>query len=408
MASIHTSRHSYPVQEIRAMENFYGGKRCCITKSINSVEWSHQLNAAAISSKLQWMLERNLRENRHPTHGAEVRENLVPLSVTYHKMVDKGATGLTLFPHEDVVAKTLEYELDVREWRLNEVNAGRGDPGRPSYISGYPAGSLSKTDPAIGPVLPCRLHMSARSPNPELILVQGTPPKIYPPDQCPGYGADDQFPIINTLLSIPFAILHQTPRLSALMPIDQYQAQMVNMATEIMFLYGWDPVVAAPISPSAVSVRAPPPCTIMERKATFQSMLPYLESVDRSGEGNGRRVRLRSLPPRTPSPHHSQLLAVAELPDGSFPGCTDKNTGIGVSAADSCLQVLDTAISDIDNSSGRDVSGEDLAETESTWGFIRGTVNEALMIRGCIDPAVYIQYADLERLKRTKVEDIRI
>lgn len=39
----------------------------------------------------------------------------------------------TLFLHEDVVAKTLQFERELMEWRSSEVQAGRGDPGRPSY-----------------------------------------------------------------------------------------------------------------------------------------------------------------------------------------------------------------------------------------------------------------------------------
>jgi hypothetical protein len=39
----------------------------------------------------------------------------------------------TLFLHEDIVVRTLAYERDLKQWRLDELEAGRGDPGRPSY-----------------------------------------------------------------------------------------------------------------------------------------------------------------------------------------------------------------------------------------------------------------------------------
>ena len=39
----------------------------------------------------------------------------------------------TLFLHEDTLTRTLSYEQDLLEWRINELNAGRPDPGRPSY-----------------------------------------------------------------------------------------------------------------------------------------------------------------------------------------------------------------------------------------------------------------------------------
>ena len=42
-------------------------------------------------------------------------------------------TFRTLFLHEDIIAKTLAYERDLKTYRLNEIQAGRGDPGRPTY-----------------------------------------------------------------------------------------------------------------------------------------------------------------------------------------------------------------------------------------------------------------------------------
>ena len=41
--------------------------------------------------------------------------------------------GLTLFLHEDTLARTHSYEQDLQRWRIAELEAGRGDPGRPSY-----------------------------------------------------------------------------------------------------------------------------------------------------------------------------------------------------------------------------------------------------------------------------------
>jgi hypothetical protein len=39
----------------------------------------------------------------------------------------------TLFLQEDVLARTLAYEQDLQEWRVAELEAGRADPGRPTY-----------------------------------------------------------------------------------------------------------------------------------------------------------------------------------------------------------------------------------------------------------------------------------
>ena len=47
--------------------------------------------------------------------------------------MDEKPPGLTLFLHEDTLARTLAYEQDLQRWRIAELEAGRGDPGRPSY-----------------------------------------------------------------------------------------------------------------------------------------------------------------------------------------------------------------------------------------------------------------------------------
>ena len=47
--------------------------------------------------------------------------------------MDEKPSGLTLFLHEDTLARTLAYEQDLQRWRIAELEAGRGDPGRPSY-----------------------------------------------------------------------------------------------------------------------------------------------------------------------------------------------------------------------------------------------------------------------------------
>ena len=39
----------------------------------------------------------------------------------------------TLFLHEDILARTLAYEQDLQAWRIAELEAGRADPGRPTY-----------------------------------------------------------------------------------------------------------------------------------------------------------------------------------------------------------------------------------------------------------------------------------
>jgi hypothetical protein len=96
------------------------------------------------------MQQRNLRQDRHPAHATEVRENIVPcmlhlihccnlmlsdmiVAPTEHSSVDLHPARACLFLHEDVVAKTLQFERELKQWRLSEIQAGRGDPGRPPY-----------------------------------------------------------------------------------------------------------------------------------------------------------------------------------------------------------------------------------------------------------------------------------
>ena len=52
-----------------------------------------------------------------------------------HRVIDHDVAPptSTLFLHEDVLARTLAYEMDLQTWRITELEAGRSDPGRPTY-----------------------------------------------------------------------------------------------------------------------------------------------------------------------------------------------------------------------------------------------------------------------------------
>jgi len=50
MSTVRTTKHDYPREELNAMNMFYGGKRCVITKTLNNVQWGHMLDAALTSS----------------------------------------------------------------------------------------------------------------------------------------------------------------------------------------------------------------------------------------------------------------------------------------------------------------------------------------------------------------------
>jgi len=136
--TVRTIAHSYPQEELDAMKNFYGGKRCVITKVLHSVQWSHTLEALEPSNmRLSEMLTRKLHQNRHEQHAAEVQENIVPFNSNHHIAMDEQPTGLMLFLHEDTLVRTLAYEQDLQRWRIAELEAGQGDPGRPSYEEAF-------------------------------------------------------------------------------------------------------------------------------------------------------------------------------------------------------------------------------------------------------------------------------
>jgi hypothetical protein len=78
--------------------------------------------------------------------------------------------------------------------------------------------------------------------------------KYYARD-CPGVDppSNNAFPIIRTLLSIPFSLLHTVPRLSAIVPPSRYQHELIAMGEEILFLWSWDP---SPVEIEQLTIRA--------------------------------------------------------------------------------------------------------------------------------------------------------
>lgn len=72
--------------------------------------------------------------------------------------MDSSQPTFILFPHEDVLARTLSYELDLARVRLEAIQNGFQDPGRPPYervfeVCDYVIPSYltdTKTDPPAG------------------------------------------------------------------------------------------------------------------------------------------------------------------------------------------------------------------------------------------------------------------
>ena len=62
---------------------------------------------------------------------------------------------------------------------------------------------------------------------------------LYRATDCPGVypNSVDPFREINTLLSIPFLILHNSPHLMSIVPHSKYQADLIAMSTQIILLW---------------------------------------------------------------------------------------------------------------------------------------------------------------------------
>lgn len=73
----------------------------------------------------------------------------------------------------------------------------------------------------------------------------------YSSQDCPGVDVNSQrpFPIIKTLLSIPFSILHNLPRLGGMAPHSEHQYALFMMAAKIVQMWWWDPPNITPLTP---------------------------------------------------------------------------------------------------------------------------------------------------------------
>ena len=56
--------------------------------------------------------------------------------------MDSSLPIATLFLHENLVAWTLAFELDLKQWRLAEIEGSRGDLGRPNYLDAFAVSNI--------------------------------------------------------------------------------------------------------------------------------------------------------------------------------------------------------------------------------------------------------------------------
>ena len=111
-----------------------------------------------------------------------------------------------------------------------------------------------------------------------------TGPILFNKEQCPGVDPphNNLFPIINTLFSIPFSLLHDFPRLAGLITGSRYQLDLLCMAVEVVRLWAWDPEVPQnpTVSPHLLRRSRPPPIYDPSREGiTFVNMRPSSTSA---------------------------------------------------------------------------------------------------------------------------------
>jgi hypothetical protein len=277
--------------------------------------------------------------------------------------------------------------------------------------------------------------------------------KIYYARDCPGVHppSNNAFPTIRTLLSIPFSLLHALPRLSAIVPRSQYQHELIVMGEEIVFLWSWDPspaeVALLPIRAArnnTRTVRTPQPIPIRDRNnVTFDAMRPHITFGSATGVHRADH-NVRSVPDGTAFELASGQVAISVIPllswgsgaglqlsdgDGEQLDTNYKETDLTHDTIATFLEGFSETISVSSNESREwqdpeektrdqcwspsaivDWSNMIIDENEKTLlkvppliptsfekGIIGGmSTNDFLMIKGLIDPRLYIQYMHLE------------
>ena len=239
-------------------------------------------------------------------------------------------------------------------------------------------------------------------------------PHIYHANDCPGiYNSTSfhNFPVINTLLSIPFSLLHNLPRLCGISPLSNYQKQLIAMGSETIALWLWDP------SPSMIremevtqkqnwalnlqndnKVPKPHPIHHPSCKDTtflFNTHLtvtdgPLFVAMDEGPTKGGDLQHVRgSFDGIVGSPVTSGGWSGTEHPGdtGNVKAREDKST-ICPSSSDIISWYQTVIYSELEPPS--------LIPTPFEKGVIGGmSVNDVLMVKGLIHPLVYLQFMDL-------------
>ncbi len=283
---------------------------------------------------------------------------------------------------------------------------------------------------------------------------------IYYRQDCPGIVSDKSFPIINTLLSIPFSLLHNLPRLAGIVPISLYQQQLITMGSEIVRLWWWDPPpdlikrseeirLQKNAANQYDSTRGAKPYPINHQSrsgTTFLTKQPIITSGTPTTHFSNRnrnqdaptfelpsgQILLGSIP--SFSRDGDELLLTPRYSDGlaetedtvqrADKGIVTDAMSLPVTCEAWDVQTIegtetsDDIDSDVEEKPPTGLSSSDILSwyeqvDESAPGplpllpgsFERGaiggmSINDVLMIKGLIDPPVYIQFLDLSSFSR--------
>ena len=242
---------------------------------------------------------------------------------------------------------------------------------------------------------------------------EGNTSVIYTSRDCPGIdtGSTRCFPIINTLLSIPFSILYNLPRLGALVAHSDHQMLLSVMATKIIQLWWWDPpqqtVHSVTATANQTPVARPHPINHPSRmNITFSSMKLMIDFPSRSAMPAEPAIECPILT-------HTWLMDERLPMDGKEDYFQHSITGSRV-ISEMWTETEDQhATDDIRDQTTICPSSSDIVlwsqgvvESEpeliplAHTPFERGVIpsmsaNDALMIKGLISPVIYIQFFDL-------------
>ena len=272
--------------------------------------------------------------------------------------------------------------------------------------------------------------------------------RTYYSRDCPGVHppSNNPFPTIRTLLSIPFSLLHTVPRLSAIVPRSQYQHELIAMGEEIIFLWSWDPSLVE-VEQSTIraarhshGARTPQPIPIRDRQnITFDAMPSHVTFGPATGVHRADHIA-RSIPDRTTfelASGKDSISVISHLSRGSGAGLqlsdgdgeqldmdykeadlTHENIAVFLEGFSETISVSSNeshewqdpeektrdqhwSPSDIVDWSNMIIDDNEkvppLIPTSVEKGIIGGmSMNDVLMIKGLIDPGLYVQYMFLE------------